>query len=477
MRNLWAFLVALCGSQIVSAQSGLDVYPAPEGAKLNTAFTVEVRQGDGPWLNVPTYEVKVAEVVETRQTVRPTSMAYFDFEGEAEVRVVSRETSVNTAAVRPLSKGITPALSGDTLKFTLNEPANLSVEVNGDLFNNLHLFANPLDAHRPSPRELKRLKKDKNYLYYGPGVHRVDSLILHSGQTLYVAGGAVIDGFVEVKDAEDVHIWGRGMVYPTQRGSGLRVSRSKYVDIDGLMTTQCPVGQSDSVLITNVKVMSYFSWGDGFNVFASSNVTYRNVFARTSDDCTTVYATRLGYYGGCRNILMEHSTLWADVAHPVFIGLHGNVEKPDTIEHLVYRDIDILDMKEKQIDYQGALSIVTGDNNLVRDVRFEDIRIENFRQGKLFDLRVAWNRKYCGAPGRGIRDVVFKNITYTGDRSELSLICGYDDSRTIEGVQFQNLVINGLHVSDDMPGKPGYYKTADMARIFVGEHVKDVSFQ
>jgi hypothetical protein len=28
-----------------------------------------------------------------------------------------------------------------------------------------------------------------------------------------------------------------------------------------------------------------------------------------------------------------------------------------------------------------------------------------------------------------------------------------------------------------MPGKPGYYKTGDMAGIFVGEHVENISYR
>ena len=45
-------------------------------------------------------------------------------------------------------------------------------------------------------------------------------------------------------------------------------------------------------------------------------------------------------------------------------------------------------------------------------MRFEDIRIENFRQGQLVNLRIFFNEKYCKAPGRGIENVVFKNFVF-----------------------------------------------------------------
>ena len=94
---------------------------------------------------------------------------------------------------------------------------------------------------------------------------------------------------------------------------------------------------------------------------------------------------------------MQNSTLWADVAHPIFIGIHGNVENPEILENLNYINIDILDHKEKQLDYQGCLAINAGDNNLIRNVRFENIRIEDFRQGQLVNLRIFFNEKYCKA--------------------------------------------------------------------------------
>ncbi len=306
--------------------------------------------------------------------------------------------------------------------------------------------------------------------------------VRQSGETLYVAGGAVIDGDIQIKEADGVRVIGRGMIYP-ERKIGVMVSESSNVEVNGIFTTQCAVGGSDNVRVENVKVMSSYGWGDGFNVFASNNVSYKNIFARTSDDCTTVYATRKGFNGGCKNIKTEDAVLWADVAHPFMIGLHGSATElgrdspADVITDVVYRNIDVIDMNENQIDYQGVFAIVAGDNNIVKDITFDDIRVENFRKGKLIDMRIAWNKKYCAAPGTCIENVIFKDIYYNGDRSELSLMIGYDESRKIKGVTFDNLVINGEHIYDDMPGKPKWYKTSDFARIFIGEHVEEVVFK
>jgi hypothetical protein len=463
-------LLALLSCFSVYSQDRLVVYPAPNGATLNSDFTIRVRQAGQDWKASPSYIVQVDEVRGVDHSVENASMSYFDFSGEVEVSVTFNRETIQTARVRPLSYGIVPQINGNTLTFKLSQPRNLSVEVNGDIFHNLHLFANPVEEFKPNPN-------DKNVIYFGPGVHTPEGgrVRVPSGTTLYLSGGAVLMGQILVDKARDVKILGRGIVDYTVK-EGIRIANSKNVYVEGLTCTQVPTGGSDSITIRNVKSISYYGWGDGMNVFASNNVFYDGVFCRNSDDCTTVYATRKGFVGGCKNITMQNSTLWADVAHPITIGLHGNTKNPDIIEDVIFYNIDILDHKEKQIDYQGCMAINAGDNNLVRNVRFENIRIENFRQGQLVNLRIYFNKKYCTAPGMGIENILFKDISYTGDNAELSMIVGYSEERKIKNIRFENLKINGQVISDDMPGKPAWYKTADMGRFFVGEFVEDIKF-
>ncbi len=472
----------------------LVTYPAPEGAALNSDFTVKVRAAGGEWQAVAAYAVKVDAVIGTSHSPRTTSMAYFDFAGSVEVAITSNRAHVQSARVRPHSSAITPVVIGDTIAFALAQPRNLSIEVNGDLFGNLQLFANPIEATRPDP-------KDPNVIYFGPGIHDAGpavspppqsgpqspkanragqmerrTLRVPSGKTVYLAGGAIVRGRILCDRVENVRILGRGMVEQGQRGSGVRIASSKNVEVSGIFTPQCFTGGSRHVTITNVKCMSFLGNGDGMNVISSSDVRIDGVFNRNSDDCVTVYATRLGFTGGSSRVTVQNSTLWADVAHPILVGTHGNTPNPETIEDLRFSNLDILDQMEPQLDYQGCMALNAGDSNLIRNVRFEDIRVEDFRQGQLVNLRVFYNRKYCTSPGRGIEDVTFKNITYTGTRAWPSVIAGYDDARKIKNVVFENLVINGTLISDDMP-KPAWYRTSDMAPFFVGEHVEGVEFR
>lgn len=462
-----------CIFLLTNAQQ-LIVYPAPVAETdpmHNADFTVQVRKPGGKWQNLFEYNVKVDEVKGTKHHVENASMCSFDFSGEVEVSVTSNKATVKEVKIRPLSYTIKHEVKGRTVYFKLKRSANLSVEINGDIFHNLHLFANPVDQFIPD-------KKDTNLIYFGAGVHKIENgkKNIPSGKTVYLAGGAVLMGQLLVEGVHDVKILGRGVIDPSVK-MGVRISNSKNITVEGIVATQCSTGGSDAVTIRNVKSISYYGWGDGMNVFASNNVLFDGVFCRNSDDCTTVYGTRAGFVGGCKNITMQNSTLWADVAHPILIGTHGNTPNPEVLENLNYLNIDILDHKELQTDYQGCMSINAGDNNLVRNVRFENIRIEDFRQGQLVNLRVFFNPKYCTSPGRGIENVLFKNVSYNGARAELSVIAGYDATRKIKNIVFENLVINGALITDDMTNKPKWYKTSDMARFFVGEHVEGIEFK
>jgi len=448
----------------------LKVDPAPANAILNNTFTVKIRKPDGKWMELPTYLVKVDKVADGIHNEESASMAYFDFEGQVEVAVTLNNEAIGSARIRPLSYGISQEVKGKTLYFKLSKPSNLSVEFNGDIFHNLHLFANPIDSYVPK-------KKDKNLIYFGPGIHEIAGrqLCVTSGKTVYIAGGAILKGQIMIENAENVKVLGRGMIDQSIK-MGIKIANSKNVLVDGIFATQCFTGGSEGVTIRNVKVISYYGWGDGMNVIASRNVLMDSVFNRNSDDCTTVYGTRFGFIGGCKNVRMQNSTLWADVAHPILIGTHGNTPNPEILEDLTYQNIDILDHKEAQMDYQGCLALNAGDSNLIRNVRFENIRIEDFRQGQLFNIRVFYNKKYCTSPGRGIENVIFKDIDYHGKNAEPSMVIGYAPDRMIKNLVFENLKINGTTISDDM-NKPSWYKASDMARIFINDHTENIIFK
>jgi hypothetical protein len=454
----------------------LVVYPIPSGVPTNSSYSVKARTPGGEWQTVPVYRARAKQIDANTGSgpVFNSSVATFDFKGTVEVAVTSSKGTIGTARIRPLSYDTQFTVDGATVTFTLTEPRNLSIEIDGDLFNNLQLHANPIESNAPDP-------DDPDVIYFGPGLHKTTDNVVKvpSGKTLYLAGGAVLTSRVEFHEVENARIIGRGVLYNTV--NGILVEYSKNIEIDGIMVLNpssgysVTVGQSKQVTVRNLHSYSHGQWGDGIDVFSSEDVLIDGVWMRNSDDCIAIYAHRWEYYGDCRNITVRNSTLWADVAHPINVGTHGNTDKPETIENLVFSNIDVLDHREPQMDYQGCIALNPGDSNLLRNVRAQDIRVEDFRWGQLINMRVMFNKSYNTSVGRGIDGVYIRNMTYTGTHANPSVMVGYDADHAIKNVTFQNLVINGRAIANGMK-KPGWYKFTDMMPAYANEHVINPRF-
>lgn len=455
-------------------------YPAPNGAPLKHDYDVFVQpRGGKDWTKVDTYMAKVnAPLDNGKHAIREISYVCFDFTGDVLVRVVSKNRKFKLARIRPDYRGTIANVQNDsTVQFLLFQPENVSVELDGDITDNLHIFTSqPPLSREEAEREAKQ--QGREFKYFAPGFYnQQDSISVASNTIVYLAGGSYFTGTFAINDADNVSILGRGIARPVKGYEGCHVYRSKNVLVDGLVLNTCPIGESQNVVLHDVRSISHPSWGDGLNVFGGCrDILFDRVFCRNSDDCTTAYATRKGFNGSVRNVHMKNSTLWADVAHPIFIGLHGNPAVGDSIVNLCYENIDIICHAESQIDYQGCLAINCGDNNYVKDVTFDNIRIEQILNGCITQVKVGWNQKYCTAPGAGIENVLFRNIRYYGTQPNISIINGYDENHKVKNVTFEGLKINGRTIYDKMPGKPGWHATSDYVPMFVGNHVENLNF-
>jgi hypothetical protein len=468
----------------------LITYKAPKCNILSNSYTIQVREPNLPWQTVATYYANVTDVAGTTSIGKKTSFGYFDCSGKVEVAVWVNQQPIKAVRIRPTVKGIVPIIQGNKITFSMNVSDQLSIEINGDIFNNLQLFANPLETDRPNPN-------DTSIIYFGPGAHKAGKLNIPSGKTVYIAGGAVVQGNLYMDHAENVKIRGRGIftqlesvlsgpvpvsnkAMPLSRNDAITLNYSKNILIEGLIVLphkySITIGQSSSVLVNNFKSFSSEGNADGIDIFCSNDITLDHIFMRNADDCIAIYGHRWNYYGNTSKILIKNAVLWADVAHPVMVGTHGDTLHPDTLENMAFENIDILDQHENQLDYQGCLTLNAGDNNLIRNIKFDNINIEDIRKGQLVNLRVMYNKKYNTSPGNRIENISFKNVSSNGNRAGMSIIAGYDENRLIRNIVFENLKINGQLISDDMPGKPSFYKTGDMANIFIGEHVEGVKF-
>lgn len=452
-------------------ESKLQVMPVPGAVRRDSRFTLLVRcAGQEDWIDVPLYAVKV-----DMHDVRQAAAAIFDFSGTVEICVRPHLPWVYSAVVRPLARGIVPDCDGREIRFTLNAPADLMIEVNGERFHCLHLFAGAIidapqenvlrlegspngnrtaETRRLLPR-LSAMPKGRT-LVFGPGFHVIDEYLfpVPSDTNIHLEAGAVVLGGFVLQSVENVRITGHGVIL--QEGihrysgiNGIRVSHSRHVSIEGPTFINPAhytvyLGGSEDVNIRKIRSFSCEGWSDGIDMMSCRKVHVDGCFLRTSDDCIAIYGRRWEYNGDTQDVLVENCVLWADVAHPTIIGTHGDYEhEGNVLERITFRNIDILEHHELQPGYLGCLAINVGDKNTARDILYEDIRIEHIEHGKLIDVQVKCNPDYNPAPGKGIEHVTFRNIRCDCIPPVPSVIAGYSPKHRVCDVLLDNVTACG----------------------------------
>lgn len=465
MQRIIIISIFLFSSCIISAQV-LNIAPIPKEiiySHHNDDFTVCVRIPGGDWQDLYEYKVMV-----DGDKPQPASMVQFDFEGKVEMRVKVNNGEVNSVKIRPVNKNIEYTTDRNLIYFSLDKPAKLSLEVNGDKLHNLHIFAHEPEKEIPNP-------DDPNVMYFGPGLHKPEkdsgeAFNIPSNTTVYLAPGAIVKGKLLCHKVENVRFIGRGIVLEPQRG--FELTFSKNIEIDGITVinpTHYTVfgGQTTGLKINNLKAFSCKGWSDGIDLMSCSDVTIDDIFMRNSDDCIAIYTHRWDYYGDAENYKINSAVLWADVAHPINIGLHGDVShEGNVVENLHFNEIDILEHDEDDRNYQGCIAFSVSDHNLVQNVIFENVRIEKIEEGQLLNMRVLFNEKYSFGPGRGIKNVTFKNIYYNDIAENPSIIEGYSEKMNIENVTFDTIIIRGKKI-----------KSFEEGNIRVGKFTKNIKLK
>ena len=453
------------GGASTAAPPPFSISPLPEkdGPVLSADYDVEIRRAessDDVWTPVPVLRCHV-------DTRRPQQAAFaeFDMSEPVVVRITNhRPEQAADVNVRPHSRGLSVDRQNDSIVLLrLDRPEYLSLEFGGDRLHNLHLLVNaPLTEHH-TPSEPKSIDwvapnsqdvfvEGARLIYFGPGVHKPkdlpsEEIKIPSNCTVYLAPGAVVKARLIVDRAENVRIVGRGILDHPLRGIEITYSRNVLVDgITVLNPAHYTVfgGQSENITIRNIKSFSARSWSDGIDLMCCRHVRVENCFLRTSDDCIALYNHRWWYWGGSEDFDISHCVFWPDVAHPVNIGSHGDDRAPqgEVLQGVRIHDCDILYGRE-----QGLLAINCGDQNIIRDVRFDSIRIEGIQRGRIFDLRVLFSEKYNRAPGDSIDDIHFSHIYVDEDTPDSHLmpsrVDDYDDRHRVHRYEIDDIRIGG----------------------------------
>ena len=437
----------------------LTVYEGPK--TMSTSSTARVKV-NGVELFVYDVMVNHEHIWNANTMPVTTPMTYFDFDGTARIAltVPGLEKPVETAEVLPSSYGIVPGVRDGEVTFTVTEPGQYTVILNGSVNKAVHIFANPLEEDVPDPN-------DPDVFYIGPGEWVMDAIALTDGQTLYISGGAVLHSIISVANAKNVTIRGRGIIdgsdYPAwnQPGSYARVpidiNHSKDVKVEGVIVANSNCWNVNSyssarVDISNVKVISGRQNGDGFTFQSCTDHTVTGCFARTWDDSLVIK----NYSGSTKGITFRNIQVWTDLAQSMEIGYEtdkGLTLDPE-ISDVTFEDITVLYNFHKPV-----ISIHNSDDAWVHDITYRNIVVEHaYMQGdngynnELIEMTLhnsSWStvRDEFGVTSDVLIDGLTVLDTLDG-KVPASRLSGQGEDNMITGVTLKNIVINGERITD-----------------------------
>lgn len=311
----------------------------------------------------------------------------FDVEGNGgELSIGFADAVPEKARIRPFSRAQPVRRDGKWI-VRIDGPEQFVIEF-GD--TELHVFADPPWTYEPVPNER----------YFGPGEHDVGTILPRSGETVTIDRDAVVYGNIVLAAVTNVTIRGRGVlcgsrlerIEPAKVGSsdsaGVREClRRGWTDAaewgtSPVLAKQCAnvrVGgivfrdaaywtmnfvECDGVDIDGVKMIGMWRYNsDGIDICASRNISIRNCFLRTFDDCVVARPP-------CRNMRVENCVLWCDWNWNIKI---QHSFAPSVMEDIVFRNI-------KAVNVDSALAGITtrwgSENSTIRNVRLSNVEAD-----------------------------------------------------------------------------------------------------
>jgi hypothetical protein len=450
------FLLAPLGkAQVVTWQG-------PEG--FASARYYQVKVNGTP---VPVYDTPIA------------SYAVFDFTGKVTVEVTTM-FDVRWVDVRPLRHHLKPTYTGDhSFTLALDQPGNLSLELNGRIRQQpLFLFSNAPEKNKPS-------RTDQNVVWFESGkLYKDVKLELQDNQTVYIEGGAVVQGYLFARNKKNIKIRGRGILDGSfnrqQVGDKVRFIDLRDCEngsIDDIIlhngtTWQIALFHCNRMNITNARIVSEAGGDDGMDIFRCTNVTVDGVFAHTKDDCIAIKSG--GNYPADHptdNILVKNCTFWNSLwGNAVEVGFELY---SDEVKNIRFENIDIIHVEDG-----AALSIHNAGQSHVHHVTFENIRIEDADQ-KLIDVAIFFSQwgpdgirdeafvkaNYLHGAWDGVQkipagkeehhrqfrgrvsNIVFKDIHVVDGPLPFSVFHGFDKEHNVTGVTIENLTYHGKRLT------------------------------
>lgn len=362
--------------------------------------------------------------------------------------------------IQPWRLGIRPSVQGRTIRFKLEGSAKITISRPGDYLGEaemLYLFADPVEKKPP-------VTGRPGLRYFGPGVH-TENIDAQTGDTIYLAPGAVVFGSLNVWGVEHVRVFGRGvLVYDGPQNPAdddgwmhkknwhcIVMDHAQDITVEGITcvvrsrTWQIQMKDSRGILFDNVKVIGANAGNanaDGMDWLGGGDTIVRNSFFRAADDIFAMQTSWEGYGtkafsvrgSPVTNITVENSVLSTSISNVVRAGWP---EKNFEGGNFRMRDTDVLHMGMGGCGVPFALMEFWADpggRGVSSGFHFENIRLEDWYS--LTQLR---------QPSPGIREVTFTDIAGLEMPSLVPSVVSGD----VGGVAFDNVVDGGKLVTTE----------------------------
>jgi hypothetical protein len=421
---------------IISAE--IITYPAPPGLVTSPDFTIKAN-------NTPIWVEKIGSKLKSfdytiglsgGMEMENLNAAGFSFYGKVTLTITA-SAEIESYVIRPKSRSIVASVKGHDITFTIDKPVKLYIEINK--LAHLALFADPIEVNPPG-------KGDRGVIYFGPGTYNPGEIDLKSNQTIYIAGGAAVNANIRGKDLKNVVITGRGILQGNIKISGttnLNISGIFIRNTKGWTNTLTDCHNSS---YRNVKVFGYEAVYsvDGIDPVSCTNFTIDDCFMRCRDDCVAIksgdYKLRVDSVFVTNCVMVGWSC-----SDGVTLGFELN---GGPVENVVVRNCDILYARgDGMTKGHSGFGIVCDGPALVRNIRFEDIRVEEQVEFKNLEIVVTNGTIYGKDPPGHIKGVYLKNISWENPNKPF-IISGFSAGNLVEDITFDHCSVGGKMLTD-----------------------------
>ncbi len=427
---------------------------------------------------VPVYKVDINENRTWKADAGTRVMSAYAtiaIKGKVKISLQCAFNPLNDVVIRPLGKGVPFVIDSArwVISFDINSPGQYLIETKQ---RTLHLFVNEIKDEDTS-----------NTIVFKRGIHTKDNdsrinsyneIIVHSNDHIYLEDGAIVRAKFSAVDASNFSIKGPGIIdgstFPRNPNEGtatipLDFSFCSNFELEDFSIMD-PAGWAyniyfgNGVTIKNTKVISSRSNGDGISIQSCKNVNVSGCFLRTWDDSLVVknYVNwRTQAEGSTSGVHFSDCLIVTDLAQCMEVGYETIGEK---MEDISFSNITVAHAYHKPV-----MSIHNGNNAKIRNVRYENITVEDASMGRgdgnpyLFDFDVSYSPTWSDNHKKtGLGDVDGVDV------SNVLVLSGYDNPKV--------KVTGSMETRSGYPNEAHYVKNVHFSNISVLGKAIDSSY-